>query len=212
MGRRFLITGTDVGVGKTTVGCALGFAMRARGMRVGVMKPIDTGCAEVDGMLVSKDAQALRLAAGSSLRTELVCPYLYSSAVASADADLEIIARCFHEIAADSDAILVESAGTIATPINDDNDFADLASMLGLEVLVVVGSWPGCVDQGALALNFAESRGLITAGYILCDVEPGASRAEDANERALMRLAIAPYLGRMRHREPLAKSIVERLL
>jgi dethiobiotin synthetase len=42
MGRRFVIAGTGARVGKTTVGCALGFAMRARGMRVGVMKPVDT--------------------------------------------------------------------------------------------------------------------------------------------------------------------------
>ena len=42
MARGFLITGTGARVGKTTVGCALGFAMRARGIRVGVMKPVDT--------------------------------------------------------------------------------------------------------------------------------------------------------------------------
>ena len=40
--RSFLITGTGARVGKTTVGCALGFAMRARGLRVGIMKPIDS--------------------------------------------------------------------------------------------------------------------------------------------------------------------------
>jgi dethiobiotin synthetase len=68
------------------------------------------------------------------------------------------------------------------------------------------------VNAAVLALNHAKSRGLITAGYILCDIEPDASRAEDNNEAALIRLAIAPYLGRMRHREPLAKAIVERLL
>ena len=63
-----------------------------------------------------------------------------------------------------------------------------------------------------LVFNYAERRGLTTAGYILCDIEPAASRAEGANEAALIRLASAPYLGRMRHREPLAKSIVEALL
>jgi dethiobiotin synthetase len=221
MGRRFLITGTDTGVGKTTVGCALGFAMRARGMRVGVMKPIETGCAEVEGKLDPADARALALAAASSLPLDLICPYRYRSRMApaaAADVDhlpppnLDEIARCFREIAAVSDAVLVESAGTIATPIAGNIDFADLASMLGLEVIVVVGNRLGWVDQAVLAINHAESRGLTTAGYILCDIEPDASRAEDDNEAALIRLAGAPYLGRMRHREPLAKSIVEWLL
>src|SRR5271169_2012853 len=97
--RSFLITGTGPRVGKTTVGCALGFAMRARGMRVGVMKPIDTGCVDTNGALESRDAQALALAVGSVLPHESICPYRYRSTPASADApDMAHIARCFEEI------------------------------------------------------------------------------------------------------------------
>ncbi|MGO9606190.1 MAG: hypothetical protein ACLQAT_22825 [Candidatus Binataceae bacterium] len=64
MSTNFLITGTDSGVGKSTVGCALGFAFRARGLRVGVMIPAETGCAERDGALDPADARALALASG----------------------------------------------------------------------------------------------------------------------------------------------------
>ncbi len=221
MGRRFLITGTDIGVGKTTVGCALGFAFRARGMRVAVMKPVATGCAEVGGELYAAEASALRLAASSALPLELICPYRYRSQLAPADAadfdhlpppDLANIARCFHEIAADSDAVLVESAGAIAAPITRDTDFADLASLLGLEVIVVVGNRPGCLGAAALTLKHAENRGLAIAGCILCDIDSVASPDAETNEASLMRLTSAPYLGRMRHREPLAKAIVEALL
>ena len=66
--------------------------MRARGLRVGVMKPADT----VD----SQDAQALALAVGSTLPMDLICPYRCSSTPASADApDLKHIAECFDEVA-----------------------------------------------------------------------------------------------------------------
>ncbi len=41
--------------------------MRARGLRVGVMKPIDTP--------ESQDAQALSLAVGSTMPMDLICPY-----------------------------------------------------------------------------------------------------------------------------------------
>jgi len=211
MGRRFLITGTDKGVGKTTVGCALGFAMRARGLRVGVMKPIDTGCGEVGGEMDSPDARALALAASSLIPLELICPYRYRSQMAPPP-DLDEIARCFREIAAQSDAVLVESAGTIATPISGNTDFADLASMLRLEVLIVVGNRAGCVGATTLALERCTMRALSVAGYILCDCDPVASSATDDIEAALIRLGGASYLGRMRHREPLAKAIVELLL
>ena len=167
--RRFLITGTGAGVGKTTVGCALGFALRARGMRVGVMKPVETGCAEIDGALAPRDADALALAVGSVVPLELICPYRYRSTLAPAAAaaidrlpppELENIARCFGEIAADNDAMLVESAGAITAPITRDSDFADLAAMLGLEVIVVVGNRSGCVDATMLTIQRCESREL----------------------------------------------------
>jgi dethiobiotin synthetase len=221
VGRRFLITGTDSRVGKTTVGCALGFAFRSRGMRVGVMKPAETGCAEVGGELQALDASALALAAGSQLPMERICPYRYRSPMApaaAADADnlpppnLDNIARCFHEIVEQSDAVLVESAGGLATPLTWDADFADLASLLGLEVIVVVGNRLGCLNLAVLTLKHAESHGLITAGYILCDIDPLSSPAMETNAASLMRLTSARYLGRMHYREPLAKAIVEQLL
>ncbi len=58
-------------VGKTLIGCALAFAAHARGMRVGVMKPIETGCREVNGILESADARGLAYAAACDLPMEL---------------------------------------------------------------------------------------------------------------------------------------------
>jgi dethiobiotin synthetase len=212
MGRRFLITGTGAAVGKTTVGCALGFAMRARGIRVGVMKPIETGCAEVEGELEPADARALALAASSPLALELICPYRYRGLDRVPPPELDEIARCFREISAHSDTVLVESAGGLDSPITRESDFADFAALLDLEVIVMVGNRSGCVSAAVSSFKHAERHGLTTAGYILCDIEPDAALADDANEDMLIRLAIAPYLGRMHHREPLAKAIVERLL
>jgi dethiobiotin synthetase len=189
-------------------------------MRVGVMKPVETGCAEVGGELQALDANALALAAGSQLPADLICPYRYRSPLAplaAADADhlpppdLDNIARCFHEIAAQNDAVLVESAGGLATPLSSDADFADLASLLGLEVIVVVGNRPGCENSAMLTFKHAESHGLTIAGYILCDIEP-SSPATETNADSLMMLTGARCLGRMRYREPLAKAIVEQLL
>jgi len=43
MRRGIFVTGTDTGVGKTVVACALVRALRARGIDAGAMKPIETG-------------------------------------------------------------------------------------------------------------------------------------------------------------------------
>ncbi len=193
MARGFLITGTAARVGKTTVGCALGFAMRARGIRVGVMKPVDT--------LESQDAQALALAVGSTMPVEMICPFRYRADSALVDAsELAHIARCFDEIAAQNEVVLVEAGSMI--------DFADLAGTLNLEVIVVVGNRPGCVDAATLTIQRCEDRGLKIAGYILCDCDP----VIEVDEVSLRELVGGLYLGRMRHREPLARTIVEKLI
>ncbi len=166
--------------------------MRARGLRVGVMKPIDT--------LDSQDAQALALAVGSTMPMDLICPYRYAATPASADApDLAHIAECFNKIAAQTDVMLVESAGML--------DFADLAAMFDLEVIVVVGNRPGCAEAAEFTIQRCEHRGLKLAGYILCDCDPTPA----VNEESLLHIR-APNLGRMRYREPLARTIVEKLI
>ncbi|MBK8480944.1 MAG: dethiobiotin synthase [Proteobacteria bacterium] len=55
--RGLFVVGTDTGVGKTIVTGALAAALRARGQRVAVMKPVETGCppdpeatATIDGL------------------------------------------------------------------------------------------------------------------------------------------------------------------
>ena len=222
MARRFLITGTDTGVGKTTIGCALGFAMKARGMRVGVMKPAETGCAELaDGTLEPADARALALSAACAIQLDTIAPYRYRSPLAPAAAadvdgfpapDFAKLSEDFRSIQAASDVVLVEGAGGITVPITWERNYSDLAWLLDLETIVVIGNRLGCLNAAILTLNYAASRGLKITGYILNDVEPAESPAAQTNEASLARLTHERYLGRMRYREPLAKSIVEKVL
>ncbi len=167
--------------------------MRARGLRVGVMKPVDTP--------ESQDAQALALAVGSTMPMDLICPYRDSSTLAPANAGrLAHIAECFNEIAAQNDVVLLESVDLIY--------YADLAATLDLEVILVVGNRAGCADAATSMIQRSESRGLKIAGYILCDCDTTPS----VNDEPLQKVVKAPYLGRMRHREPLARTIVEKLV
>ena len=57
------ITGTDTDVGKTVISAGLALVLRSRGMSVGVMKPVATGCYGSDGRLISHDAAFLMEAA-----------------------------------------------------------------------------------------------------------------------------------------------------
>jgi dethiobiotin synthetase len=221
MNRNFLITGTGPGVGKSIVGCALGFAFRARGLRVGVMKPVETGCAIRNEELDAADTRALALASGCALPMEVLCPYRYRSrlpAIAAAKAesttppDLARIKDCFARIASASDIVLVEGGGSLPEHLTDRTDFADLAADVSLDLIMVIANRVGCIDSALAGFHHAASKGVRVAGWILNDVEPGVAPDLASNAASLSRLTEATCLGTMRFKEPLGIGVVNQLL
>ncbi len=221
MGRRFLISGTDTGVGKTTLGSGLAFALQIRGLRVGVMKPVETGCAERDAGLVATDAEALNAGSFANWPMELVCPYRYRAplappAAAEADGapppDLERIVEAYRRIEANADVMIVEGAGGLMVPITWEKNYADLALMLDLELVLVIANRLGAINAALLTLDYAARRGMRIAGYTLSDVEPGSSPAMETNPQSLARLTAVTRLGHTRHKAPLDPAIVQHLL
>jgi len=76
------ITGTDTGVGKTYVTALIARALVAAGHRVGVYKPIASGCRREGDRLVSDDAQTLWVAAGQPGELDKVCPQRFQAPLA----------------------------------------------------------------------------------------------------------------------------------
>ncbi|HTY56847.1 MAG TPA: dethiobiotin synthase [Candidatus Binataceae bacterium] len=216
MGTNYLITGTDTGVGKTTVGCALGFALRARGLRVGVMKPVETGVEQMP-----MDAVALKSVSSAQHSLEMICPFRYKAPLAPAVAaetegvplpDLSRIKTLFSEIAASSDVVLVEGAGGLTVPITWEANYADLARELDLQIVLVVANRLGCINSTLLTLDYAARRALRVKGFILNQAQKDDSPAVATNAATLCRLTAVPYLGSMRYQEPLGLAIVEQFL
>src|SRR5450432_2274947 len=86
MTRAYLVTGTDTGVGKTTVSAGILAALTARGLRSLALKPAESGCPrDAAGTLVADDALLLRDACGPSaadLPLDLIVPHRYTTPVA----------------------------------------------------------------------------------------------------------------------------------
>ena len=201
--RGLFITGTDTGVGKTFVGCGLAALLSSKGKRVGVLKPVETGCELRDGQLCPEDVLRLRRFAGSSDALDLVCPYRFGPPLAPAVAaemagvriEKERIVACYGQIAARHDATLVEGAGGLLVPLAGRYTFADLARDLGIPVLVVVGSRLGAINHALLTLRCAASTGLTVVGYILNQPVPADDLAVRTNRLALAGLTDTPCLG-----------------
>jgi dethiobiotin synthetase len=182
------ITGTDTGCGKTTVGRAIAAALRARGVRVGVLKPFETGCALDGDRLRAADAEALARAAGCDLHPEVVCPNrlaLPASPQRAAEAegvhlDVTSVARAMHLVRASSDVVLVEGAGGALVPVTSSLLMIDVAGVLGLPVLVVARDALGTVNHSLLTLEAIRSRGFPLLGVVLTRMEPRVDRLENA--------------------------------
>lgn len=204
-----LITGTDTGVGKTSVACALAAALALRGSRVGVLKPAETGCPRDEhGRLVPPDATLLRFCAGCEADLETICPYALRDPLAPLVAGrregielrLDVIAAAYRRISMDHDITLVEGAGGLLVPIAPGLDYAALAAELDIPIVVVVASRLGAINHALLTIRHARALGLQVVGYVVNFLTAGADIAADTNVEVLTEilgppLGVLPFLG-----------------
>jgi dethiobiotin synthetase len=153
------------------------------------MKPIETGVGN-DGPL---DAIALRDAAGSTDPLATICPQQFAlpaapNAAASAEereVDLAAIDAAFETLATGRDLMVVEGAGGLLVPIQDDCTMAKLAQRLDLPLLVVARASLGTINHTALTLEVAASKKLPVLGVIISHADGPISDADASNLLAL---------------------------
>ena len=205
VGRGLFVTGTDTGVGKTLVACALAAGLRARGLDVGAIKPIETGVGPAGPL----DAIALRAAADAGDPLDDVCPQRFALAAAPSVAaeaegrsvDLAAIRAAFDRVMARHELVLAEGAGGLLAPIAPGACIAELVALLGLPLLVVARARLGTINHTLLTLEASRARGLALAGVVVSHAEAelpdGDARNLDALRRELGSLWLGelPYLG-----------------
>jgi dethiobiotin synthetase len=213
MSQAYFVTGTDTGVGKTLMSCALLRAFAAQGKKVLGMKPVAAGCEEVNGVLVCDDVEQLIAASNVVASREQVNPYAFlppvAPHIAAAQAGIEInverIAAACAYLRTLADMVVVEGVGGFRVPLNDREDSSDLAQRLGLPVIMVVGMRLGCINHALLTAQAIEATGLKLAGWIANGIDPAMAMFND-NVRALEERLAAPLLGAVPH-----GAIAERL-
>lgn len=201
MKQAYFITGTDTGVGKTFVSCALLRAFAAQGLRVVGMKPVAAGCRSEHGRLVSDDVAQLLAAGNVEADRDAVNPYAFeptlaphiAAAMAGTHIRLEPILERFAMLQAQADVVIVEGVGGFRVPLSDSQDTADLAVALQLPVVLVVGMRLGCLNHALLSSDAISRSGLRLAGWVANQVEPGMPALRD-NIAALELRLPAPHI------------------
>jgi len=179
----FFITGTDTHVGKTFITCQIAKIFQKQpGLEVFARKPIASGCIkQIDGKLLSEDAQQLWHAVNQNEPLETICPYLFEAMTSPAHAiatsnqnitlkDLVNACQIKH-----SGTCLVEGAGGFYSPITPDGLNADLAKQLHYPVILVVGNQLGCINHCLLSIAAIESAQLSLAAIVVNDTTDAAN-------------------------------------
>ena len=202
------VTGTDTEIGKTLVSCAILHKLVAGGVRACGMKPVAAGAEMRDGELHNEDADLLIAAGNVHLPRNITTPYLLREAcaphIAAAREGVAIeavpIIAAYAEVAAASDAVVVEGVGGFRVPFSDDFDSAQMAEQLNLPVILVVGLRLGCLSHALLTIEAIVRRDLVLAGWVVNEVDPDMNFA-DENIAALAARIPAPMLGRVPYLE-----------
>jgi dethiobiotin synthetase len=213
MTRGLFVTGTDTGVGKTYVAALIAKSLHDADYKVGVYKPVASGCRRMEqcSVLQSDDALALWNAAGRPGELDAVCPQRFAAPLAphlAAHAegrrvDAPLLRSGLQYWRDRSEIVVVEGAGGLLSPISDDDFVVDLALEFGYPLVIVAANRIGVINQTLQTLLVAKSYrgGAAVAAVVLSDVNAGGddpSRASNLSE--LQRLCEAPVITHLQHK------------
>lgn len=203
MTRRWFVTGTDTGVGKTRIAAGLLRALADNGWRTSAYKPVASGCLPGGEGLRNEDALILADSATEVAPYERINPVALAPAIAPhlAAAELnqvldagELAAGADHLPAAD--ALVIEGAGGWRVPLSASETMADLALALRAPIILVVGIRLGCLNHALLSADAIERDGAELAGWVANVLDPDHGRAEEQIASLEQRLP-APLIGRV---------------
>ncbi len=211
--RGLAITGTDTGVGKTAAARAMIRLLSERGLIIGALKPVETGCegdalVPLDGMALAEAAR-LRVKGfsveeggwsdGVIEMADLV-PWRLKAPLAPEEAarlegieiSVDRVYQAMNRWMERNAAPVVETAGGIMVPINSRFKFIDLLLGMELPVMVVAANRLGAINHTILTVEALARRGLEVIGIALNSVDPEPDLSAATNAEVIRRHLAPP--------------------
>lgn len=201
----YFVTGTDTDAGKTFVSCAMLTYASIKGQSTAALKPVAAGVIETPRGQCNEDVAMLAECCSLPLSyqdinpvcfPEPIAPHIGAAKSGQSLRASEIAAMCNPVLDMQADLTLVEGAGGWKVPLNQSETLADVARILELPVILVVGMRLGCLNHALLSVESIAASGLELAGWVANCIDP-AMAASDENIETLVRLIQAPLLGRL---------------
>jgi len=169
------IAGTEAGVGKTLIAGAIAKMLTDSGVKVGVFKPIASGCGRQWEGLVSCDTEFLANCANSELSLSTITPVGYITPAApivgaaqeGRPVDFDSIAAAYKNICENSDIVIIEGIGGVRMPLTAEFDLLDLAVEFGLPVVVIARLNAGTINHTLMTIDCIRAAELKVAGVVI---------------------------------------------
>ena len=199
----YFVTGTDTEVGKTLVSGALILKLRQEGIKAIGFKPVVAGTYQnAQGVTLNEDLETLRIASGLGTNEADLCPYVLDQPAAphliaksqGLDLEMNIIVEAFRNIQKHADCMVVEGAGGLLIPLNENEDLSDFAKAIGLPIILVVGMKLGCINHALLTYEAIKARNLKIAGWVANTLADEMPLLQE-NLQALQSRIDSPFLG-----------------
>ncbi len=164
--KKIFITATNTDIGKTYTTQKLLNALAKKGLRVGALKPIETGVASspLDGSLHLQTIQKLNPDT-KNLTIDDIVPITYKQPAAPFIAakgeaiDISLVFEAIKRFENICDVLLIEGAGGLFVPINKEYMMVDLIDDIAPQnVLLVTHCALGCINDTLLSYRLLQSR------------------------------------------------------
>lgn len=168
---KLLVSGTDTGIGKTVVTCAVLHALHAQGISTLGMKPVVAG---VNALGEWDDVNRIFAASTFAAALDDVAPYRLRAAAsphfAAAEEGVaiqtEVILAALDSLESLAEIVVIEGVGGFRVPLSDRLDSANLAQAIGAPLLLVVPMRLGCINHALLTAEAIVGRGLSLLGWV----------------------------------------------
>ena len=175
----FFITGTDTDAGKTLVTLGLMAGFKNKGASVLGMKPVASGCERTKAGLRNEDALKIQAMGSFQVDYEQINPYAYEPAIAPHIAayecdeliELEKIESNYNYLREQTEYLVVEGVGGWRVPLGGNKKVSDLAKLLRIPVILVVGLRLGCINHALLSAEAIESDEVQFKGWVASQIE-----------------------------------------
>ena len=191
------VSGIDTDIGKTYATGLLAKALMQQGVNVITQKLVQTGISkQADGELGIADdilshRQLMQMPLQPCDLDFTTCPYRYekpasphlSAALANQPLNINVITDATNVLQADYELVLLEGAGGLLVPINEQLLTLDYIAEQGYPIVLVTSGRLGSINHTLLSLEAIKSRGLMIHSVIYNHIHDDAEQtdAEIAN-------------------------------